>query len=163
MRHTYHLAQILRAQATRLQFVTVGDPSQPIRFADASHFLCRMLLLLRPAGVLEGVQVETTVSEIDIFVSPTSIITLDHMDKLKNNTLVGNTKVGHFDNEIDLAGSEGVESTKVGSIVLQKIVSHYPFATGCSCRLQARQNFVPKSSMRKWRHAHSSLEQFIAP
>ena len=28
MRHTYHLAQLLRAQATRLQLVAVGDPSQ---------------------------------------------------------------------------------------------------------------------------------------
>ena len=50
----------------------------------------------------EGVQVEIVMSEIDIFVSSMSAITLDHMKKLKNNTLVGNT--GHFDNEIDLAG-----------------------------------------------------------
>ena len=28
MRHAYHLAQLLRAQATRLQVVAVGDPSQ---------------------------------------------------------------------------------------------------------------------------------------
>ena len=38
-------------------------------------------------------------SKIDIFVSSTSIITLDHKKKLKNNALVGNT--GHCDNEID--------------------------------------------------------------
>ena len=44
-------------------------------------------------------------SEIDIFVSPTGIITLDHMKKLNEITLVGNT--GHFDNEIDVAGSRG--------------------------------------------------------
>ena len=36
-------------------------------------------------------------SEIDIFVSSTSVITLDHMKKLKNNAFVRNT--GHFDNE----------------------------------------------------------------
>ena len=39
----------------------------------------------------EAVQVETVMSEIDIFVSPTGIITLDHMKKLKHNTFVGNT------------------------------------------------------------------------
>ena len=37
--------------------------------------------------MLEGVQVETTVSEIAIFVSSTSIITLDRMNKLKNNSV----------------------------------------------------------------------------
>ena len=37
------------------------------------------------------VQVETVVSQIDIFISSMSIITLDHKKKLKNNTFVGNT------------------------------------------------------------------------
>ena len=44
-------------------------------------------------------------SEIDIFVYSTSIITLDHMKSLENSTLDGNT--GHFDTVIDLVGSEG--------------------------------------------------------
>ena len=44
-------------------------------------------------------------SEIDIFVSSMSIITLDHMKSLENSTLDGNT--GHSDNVIDLVGSEG--------------------------------------------------------
>ena len=43
--------------------------------------------------------------EIDIFVSSTGTITLDHKTKLKNNTFVGNT--GHYDNEFDFAGTEG--------------------------------------------------------
>ena len=38
-------------------------------------------------------------SQIDVCVfSSTSIVTLDHKKKLKNNTFVGNT--GHLDNEI---------------------------------------------------------------
>ena len=53
----------------------------------------------------EGLQVEIVMSEFDIFVSSMGIITLDHMKSLKNITLDGNT--GHFDEEIDLAGSEG--------------------------------------------------------
>merc|ERR1712216_974588 len=60
---------------------------------------------------MEGFQVDTmeaVVGEIDIFVSTTgnfNIITLDHMKKMKNNAIVGN--IGHFDNEIDMAGLEG--------------------------------------------------------
>merc|ERR1712194_578731 len=34
-----------------------------------------------------------------------NIITLEHMKKMKNNAIVGN--IGHFDNEIDMAGLEG--------------------------------------------------------
>ena len=53
----------------------------------------------------EGLQVETVMPEIDIFVSSTGIITLDHTTKLKNNTFVGNN--GHYDSEFDFAGTEG--------------------------------------------------------
>merc|ERR1712151_708782 len=59
---------------------------------------------------MEGFQVvtmEEVVGEIDIFTSATSnfnIITLEHMKKMKNNAIVGN--IGHFDNEIDMAGLE---------------------------------------------------------
>ena len=36
------------------------------------------------------------------------------MKKLKNVSLVGN--IGHFDNEIDFAGSEGLDGVKVINI-----------------------------------------------
>merc|ERR1712224_296741 len=61
---------------------------------------------------MEGFQVvsiESCVGEIDIFTSATGnydIITLEHMKKMKNNAIVGN--IGHFDNEIDMAGLEGM-------------------------------------------------------
>merc|ERR1711988_390445 len=60
---------------------------------------------------MEGFQVATldeVVGEIDIFVTTTgnfNIITVEHMKKMKNNAIVGN--IGHFDNEIDMAGVEG--------------------------------------------------------
>merc|ERR1712070_1156727 len=53
----------------------------------------------------EVVTIEQVVDQVDIFVSATGnkdIITLDHMKKMKNNAIVGN--IGHFDNEIDMAG-----------------------------------------------------------
>merc|ERR1712151_534821 len=51
--------------------------------------------------------------EIDLFTSATGnykIITLEHMKKMKNNAIVGN--IGHFDNEIDMAGLEQMEGIK---------------------------------------------------
>jgi len=69
---------------------------------------------------MEGFQVaalESVVGEIDIFVSTTgnyNIIRLEHMKKMKNNAIVGN--IGHFDNEIDMAGLEGLPGIKVENI-----------------------------------------------
>jgi adenosylhomocysteinase len=57
---------------------------------------------------MEGVQVlpiEDVVDTADIFVSATGnadIITTDHMRRMKHNAIVCN--IGHFDNEIDMAG-----------------------------------------------------------
>jgi len=51
------------------------------------------------------VKLETVVAETDIFISATGnkdIIRLEHMEKMKNNAIVGN--IGHFDNEIDMNG-----------------------------------------------------------
>merc|ERR1712064_273087 len=65
---------------------------------------------------MEGYQVaplESVVGEIDIFVTTTgnfNIITLEHMKKMKNHAIVGN--IGHFDNEIDMAGLEGMPGSR---------------------------------------------------
>merc|ERR1712072_79670 len=69
---------------------------------------------------MEGFQVvtmEQCVAEADIFVSSTgnfNIITFEHMKKMKNNAIVGN--IGHFDNEIDMAGLENSPGMKVENI-----------------------------------------------
>ena len=63
------------------------------------------------------VTTEELVSDADIFVSSTgnfNIITLEHMKKMKNNSIVGN--IGHFDNDIDTAGFEGLPGTKCENI-----------------------------------------------
>merc|ERR1712064_141219 len=41
-------------------------------------------------------------------------ITVRDMEKMKNNAIVGN--IGHFDNEIEMAGLEGYEGIKVENI-----------------------------------------------
>ena len=59
-------------------------------------------------AAMEGYQVlplEDVVATADIFVSATGnrdIITADHMARMKHQAIVGN--IGHFDNEIDIAG-----------------------------------------------------------
>jgi len=81
---------------------------------------------------MEGFQVVTmdeVVGEIDIFTSATGnydIITLAHMKKMKNNAIVGN--IGHFDNEIDMAGLEGFPGIKVENIKPQ--VDRFVFPDG---------------------------------
>merc|ERR1712022_58035 len=81
---------------------------------------------------MEGFQVVTmdeVVGEIDIFTSATGnfdIITLEHMKKMKNNAIVGN--IGHFDNEIDMAGLEKMPGMKVENIKAQ--VDRFVFPDG---------------------------------
>merc|ERR1712230_199746 len=81
---------------------------------------------------MEGFQVatmESVVGEVDIFVSCTGnykIVTVEHMKKMKNNAIVGN--IGHFDNEIDMAGLEGFAGIKVEDIKPQ--VDRFVFPDG---------------------------------
>ncbi|KFG55060.1 putative adenosylhomocysteinase [Toxoplasma gondii FOU] len=59
-------------------------------------------------AAMEGYSVSTLESQLataDIFISATGnkdIITARHMSQMKNNAIVGN--IGHFDNEVDMAG-----------------------------------------------------------
>ena len=58
----------------------------------------------------EVVRLEDVVSTADIFITATGnkdIITVDHMAAMKHNAIVGN--IGHFDNEIDMAGLSKVD------------------------------------------------------
>jgi adenosylhomocysteinase len=81
---------------------------------------------------MEGFQVatlESVVHEVDIFVTTTGnfkIIRLEHMQKMKNNAIVGN--IGHFDNEIQMAELEGFPGIKVENIKPQ--VDRFVFPDG---------------------------------
>merc|ERR1711907_161526 len=81
---------------------------------------------------MEGFQVatlESVVGEMDIFVTTTgnfNIIRLEHMQKMKNNAIVGN--IGHFDNEIQMAELEGFPGIKVENIKPQ--VDRFVFPDG---------------------------------
>merc|ERR1712183_248799 len=81
---------------------------------------------------MEGFQVvtmESVVSEVDIFITATGnkdIIMVKHMEKMKNNAIVGN--IGHFDNEMDMAGLENFPGIKIDNIKPQ--VDRFVFPDG---------------------------------
>src|SRR4051794_8094249 len=71
-------------------------------------------------AAMEGYEVltlEDVVEKGDIFITTTGnkdIITADHMRRMKHQAIVGN--IGHFDNEIDMAGlarTEGIERINI--------------------------------------------------
>jgi adenosylhomocysteinase len=82
-------AQALRGQGARV-VVTEIDP------------ICAL------QAAMEGYEVKTlesVVEQADFFITATGnrdIITAHHMSRMKHNAIVGN--IGHFDNEIDMAG-----------------------------------------------------------
>jgi len=87
-------AQALRGQGARV-LVTEIDP------------ICAL------QAVMEGYEVTTledAIGTTDIFVTATgnfNVITADHMSRMKDKAIVGN--IGHFDNEIDMAGLKKIE------------------------------------------------------
>ncbi|GAB4163719.1 MAG: adenosylhomocysteinase [Geothermobacteraceae bacterium] len=89
--------QSLRGQGARV-IVTEIDP------------ICALQALM------EGYEVRTleeVVEEADLFITTTgnfNIIRPEHMARMKHNAIVGN--IGHFDNEIDMAGLAKVEGIR---------------------------------------------------
>merc|ERR1740131_589421 len=85
-------------------------------------------------ATMEGFQVATlddVIGEADIFVTTTGnkdIIMVADMQKMKNNAIVGN--IGHFDNEIDMAGLEGYKGIQRENVKPQ--VDRWQFPDGHS-------------------------------
>ncbi|MDB5296564.1 MAG: ahcY [Phycisphaerales bacterium] len=84
-------------------------------------------------AAMEGYQVlplEDALPYADIYVTTTgnySIITADHMAKMKDKAIVGN--IGHFDNEIDMAGLKKLETAgKVKRTNIKPQYDMYTFA-----------------------------------
>jgi adenosylhomocysteinase len=94
-------AQSLRGQGARV-VVTEIDPINALQAAMEGYQVARL---------------EDVVSTADLFITATGnvdIITVDHMKKMKDCAIVGN--IGHFDNEIDMAGLKkvpGIERVNV--------------------------------------------------
>jgi len=108
-------AESLRGQGARV-IVTEIDP------------ICAL------QAAMDGYQVATlddVVEVADIFVTTTGnfdIITAEHMGRMKHQAIVGN--IGHFDNEIDMAGLERLPGIRKQEIKPQ--VHEYVFEDGHS-------------------------------
>ncbi len=94
-------ADSLRGQGARV-IVTEIDPINALQAAMDGYQVARL---------------EDVVGQADIFVSATGckdVITAEHMANMKHQAIVGN--IGHFDNEIDMAGLSrlpGISSTNI--------------------------------------------------
>jgi adenosylhomocysteinase len=83
-------------------------------------------------AAMEGYSVKTledVIGEADIFITATGnkdIITADHMARMKHQAIVGN--IGHFDNEIDMAGLARVEG--IERINIKPQVDEWVFPDG---------------------------------
>ncbi len=113
-------AQALKGQGARV-IVTEIDP------------ICAL------QAAMEGFEVkalETVVDKADIFVTCTgnrNIITAAHMGRMKNKAIVSN--IGHFDNEIDMAGLKKANGVKRVNIKPQ--YDEYVFPDGHSILILA--------------------------
>jgi adenosylhomocysteinase len=108
-------AQSLRGQGARV-VVTEIDP------------ICAL------QASMEGYQVvrlEDVIDTADIFITATGnkdIITAEHMSRMKHNAIVGN--IGHFDNEIDMAGL--ARMSDVQRVTIKPQVDEFVFPDGHS-------------------------------
>jgi adenosylhomocysteinase len=118
-------AQSLRGQGARV-IVTEIDP------------ICAL------QAAMEGYQVltmEDVVGDADIFVAATGdrdIINVDHMARMKHNAIVCN--IGHFDNEIDMAGLARFPG--IGKTNIKPQVDSWDFPDGHSVLVLAEGRLV---------------------
>jgi adenosylhomocysteinase len=90
-------AQALRGQGARV-VVTEIDPICALQAAMEGY---------------EVVRLDDVVESADIFITATGnfdVITAEHMSRMKDKAIVGN--IGHFDNEIDMAGLKRIAGIK---------------------------------------------------
>jgi adenosylhomocysteinase len=118
-------AQSLRGQGARV-IVTEIDP------------ICAL------QAAMEGYQVltmEDVIGDADVFVAATGdrdIITVDHMARMKHNAIVCN--IGHFDNEIDMAGLARFPG--IGKTNIKPQVDSWDFPDGHSVLVLAEGRLV---------------------
>jgi adenosylhomocysteinase len=108
-------AESLRGQGARV-IITEIDPICALQAAMDGYQVARM---------------EDVVSTADIFITSTgcfNVITADHMAQMKHQAIVGN--IGHFDNEIDMAGL--TRRADVKKVNIKPQVDEWVFADGHS-------------------------------
>ena len=90
--------------------------AQALRGQGARVIIAEIDPICALQAAMEGFQVarlDDVVGSADIFITATGnrdVVTIDHMRRMKNKAIVGN--IGHFDNEIDMAGLEASEASR---------------------------------------------------
>lgn len=113
-------AQALRGQGSRV-IVTEIDP------------ICAL------QAAMEGFEVrtiESVVATADIFITATGnkdIVKAEHMARMKHNAIVAN--IGHFDNEIDMAGLKKIDGIK--RVIIKPQYDEWVFPDGHSVLILA--------------------------
>jgi adenosylhomocysteinase len=113
-------AEALRGQGARV-VITEIDPICALQACMAGYQVVRL---------------EDVISTADIFITATgnfNIITADHMAKMKDKAIVAN--IGHFDNEIEMAGLKKMKGVKRVNIKPQ--FDEYVFPDGHSVLILA--------------------------
>jgi adenosylhomocysteinase len=113
-------AQALRGQGCRV-VVTEIDPICALQAAMEGY---------------EVVRIDDVVQKADLFITATgnkNVITVDHMARMKDKAIVGN--IGHFDNEIDMAGLKRVRG--VERIAIKPQYDEWRFPDGHSVMVLA--------------------------
>jgi adenosylhomocysteinase len=108
-------AESLRGQGARVM-VTEVDPICALQAAMDGYQVVRL---------------DDVVATADVFVSATgnkNVITVDALSQMKHQAIVGN--IGHFDNEIDMAGLAAVEGIRRENIKPQVDLWHFPDGHG---------------------------------
>src|SRR5687768_10612452 len=108
-------AESLRGQGARV-VVTEIDPICALQASMQGYEVRRL---------------ESVIGDADIFITATgnkNIITASHMAEMKHQAIVGN--IGHFDNEIDIAGLEATEA--IERIEIKPQVDEWRFPDGHS-------------------------------
>jgi adenosylhomocysteinase len=108
-------AQSLRGQGARVLIAEI-DPICALQAAMDGYQVVRL---------------EEVVDSVDIFITATGnrdIITADHMSRMKHQAIVGN--IGHFDNEIDMAGLARLDG--IERINIKPQVDEWRFSDGHS-------------------------------
>jgi adenosylhomocysteinase len=106
-------AESLRGQGARV-IVTEIDPICALQAAMDGYQVAR---------------IEDVLDQADIFVTTTGnkdVITAAHMSRMKHQAIVGN--IGHFDNEIDMAGLERIDG--IEKINIKPQVDEWVFPNG---------------------------------
>jgi adenosylhomocysteinase len=94
--------------------------AQALKSAGARVIVSEVDPICALQALMDGYQVarlDDVIGTVDIVVTATGnkdIVTAEHMSKMKNNAIVGN--IGHFDNEIDMAGLQKWSGIKKSNI-----------------------------------------------